>query len=352
MRHQDQSVGAESEGYQAGRDLTINRGLSPDQMAEIMVCLSKQLSSYFVEANNKAEARMLELRNSLINEFTRPDTIGKTNAFTDPDYQFLLRDAQQSYARSGEETLREELTKLLIQRSAQTAGSRTTLILNRAITTVGNLTRQDHAAICAIFFLKYVKIYMVNSEQLIRELKNCVGSFVDALPNDDFSYDYMASLGLISINHLMSANFLDMLQHSYGSAFSSEFLLSDLELAIGDNNTTQKIMPLLFQSGDCIGIKFRFLAATTSELNGYIQEIGIAGDVAAKITIFFEALLMPADKIKTLLFESVPELQKIEGVWEATNLQKASLTALGKIIAHSALTSQSSFRAPLDIWVR
>ncbi|MFX5858472.1 LPO_1073/Vpar_1526 family protein, partial [Acinetobacter baumannii] len=95
--------------------------------SEIMIALASQLSTYLNAAEQTAERRYKELREDIIKEFARSDSSARAEAFSDPDYQFVLRDAHETYARSGQAELRDELVRLLIERSKQPSGSRSAL---------------------------------------------------------------------------------------------------------------------------------------------------------------------------------------------------------------------------------
>jgi hypothetical protein len=83
--------------------------MNADQMSEIMVALAGQLSTYLMKAEETAQARYKELREEIISEFAKQDSKGQAEAFSDPDYQFVLKEAHESFARSGDGSLREEL---------------------------------------------------------------------------------------------------------------------------------------------------------------------------------------------------------------------------------------------------
>ena len=316
-----------------------------------MFALAHQLQKYFAEAESKADARMKELRDSLIDEFAKTDTNGKTEAFSDPDYQFVLRDAHQVYARSGDESLREELVKLLVQRSAEPTGSRTALILNQAIAAAGSLTRQEYAALCGIFLFKYCRVNAADPDGLYRTLREIVGSFVYDLPFDNHAYEYLESLGIISVNRITGVDLSEILHQSYASIITFGFSRIDLGEAVGDD-IAPKLNTIIIPDMRSFKFNLRFNIQDAAELNAFLKEIDISGDAANRITAFFQQSLMPTDQLWAKLMKDVPDLQWIQDLWTSTEIHQATLTALGKVMAHSALISRSTFLAPLNIWVR
>jgi hypothetical protein len=108
MNKQDQRVGERAEAYQAGRDVVIHSGMSSEQMTEIMVGLGKQLAFYQAEAKQTVEERLASFREEILRAITQPGR-GNPEAFRNPDFQYLLSEAQTAYARSGDNAVRDTL---------------------------------------------------------------------------------------------------------------------------------------------------------------------------------------------------------------------------------------------------
>lgn len=321
-----------------------------------MVALSKQLQSYFAEAEEKAVARFEELREAILLEFSKPERDAKAEAFADPDYQFVLRDAHQTYARSGEQTLKEELVRLLARRSAEPTGSRTALVLNKAIAMAGSLTKHEYAALCALFFFKYCSFTHTESKQLFKDFQSILQTFIHDLPEDHYSYSYLESLALVSINRVIGVDFAELSKRLYGHALQDGFMLHDLEDAVGETNLHPKLGRLIistFNPSDAVhGLRFKFSEINSDLLREKLIKSNFSPDVATKIVAYHEGILPNVMKVKEKALVEVPELCKIELLWEKTLLQKSELTALGLVMAHSALQSRSKFNAPLSIWFR
>lgn len=216
MSRQDQDV-AGGEGYQAGLDLIVNKALSTEQMADIMIALAGQLGTYLNKAEETAQARYRELREDLIAEFANPGTKADTSSFADPDYQFVLRDAHESYARSGKVELREELVKLLVERSTQPPGTRTALILNDAIRTTGSLTFEEISVLAVIFIIKHIDVQQTSVDNVAIRYDQLLSPFVDNLTQEVYSFEYLESLGCATIERVADHFPLDEhIQRNYG----------------------------------------------------------------------------------------------------------------------------------------
>ena len=139
---QKQSAGEGSTAIQAARDVTINNGVSIAQMSEIITALSAHVERLSATAKELIEDRLSQFRTEIVTRFAN-DTSTKIEAFSDPDFQASILDAQRAFARSGDSNLQSVLTDLIAQRSKQPARNRITLTLNDAITKAGSIPKAD-----------------------------------------------------------------------------------------------------------------------------------------------------------------------------------------------------------------
>src|SRR4051812_325115 len=110
MTKQDQKVETGGQAIQAARDVIITKNavMRPEQMMEIMAAMAKQLAAFSEEANRTMDERLRSFREEVLKRFANQNT-SNSEAFKDPDFQFVLQDAQEAYARSGDEAVRDTL---------------------------------------------------------------------------------------------------------------------------------------------------------------------------------------------------------------------------------------------------
>ena len=77
-----------------------------------------------------------------------------------------------------------------------------------------------------------------------------------------------------------------------------------------------------------------------------------AGHLSGVLLGLFDQKKFDRTKIQAELFAAIPGFQTVSDLWETTSVRQSNLTALGKVVAHSALTSRTPFAAALDIWIR
>lgn len=302
MTDQKQNVGAGAEAYQAKRDIIVHNGATPEQMAEIIGAITRQLSHFTHEAKVIADRRCEELKSEILEELAKPGGEDRSRAFKDPDFQYVLGAAIESYARNGDESLRAELVRLLMERASHRAESRISYILNEAIGLAGRLTTQDRALLVTLFAIKTVVIKASNVNGVYLRYQQMLDSYVDCLPVTEGSFDYLSSIGCISIERVADHFPLD--QHFHR-------LYGELMPAI--------MMPAPAAPGQA------------------------------------EPQMMPHIPSPSEVFSAfkthVPALGRLGDIWDKALYRHSLLTGVGKALAHSILTGDGKMDAALDVFV-
>jgi hypothetical protein len=203
MTRQDQSVEAGSWAVQAGRDVVYN-GVSVEQMAAIMAGMAKQLLTFQDEALAKANARIDSFQQEILKRFAQPDK-GNSEAFRDPDFQYLLGDAQEAFARSGDEAVRDTLVDIIARRSMETTRNRLAITLNDAATKAANLTLNEFAALSLVYLIRYTVDQSINSfPALCTYVRNRLLPFAKDCSNEQSSFWHLQaqSCGMAELGHV------------------------------------------------------------------------------------------------------------------------------------------------------
>jgi hypothetical protein len=348
MARQDQSVG-DGTAYQALGDLTVVNGISSEQMASIMLAMGRQLHVYFSEAEAKVEERLAEFRQTVIEAFSDTENKGSPDAFRDPDFQFVLSDAQKVYVRDGEHELRDDLIRLLIQRSNIDSKERTAKILNFAIEISGSLSKNEYAALAINFLFSSVALLADSREVLLRDLNSFIAPFYTDLSDNPTVYGYLESQRCISINHTGGISLIHSLHEKYRSIISYGFdpnLLNGLCSEISIETLRGLTIPAAGYKG-----YIRFKKADPHAVAGELMRLGASQATADRAITIFNKSTPSVAEFQEIMCEEVEGFSQVMHVWEKSVLYKVELTAVGKAIAHSSLTSRTNFLAPLNIWV-
>lgn len=348
MTRQDQRVGEGGLAIQAHRDVNINQGITPDQMLTIMDGVATQVQRGVDRAAALVEERLTEFRQAVVEEFSKPETLGRTDAFQDPDFQFALHEAQKGFARSGAADLKEELVKLLSQRAAEPDRNRAALILNEAIQAIGNLTRQEIAALATLFIILNIQILNGEKNSIARTYREMLGPFIEDFPEDDFSYDYLGSMKCTITNQISHSDVWTILRQRYENVFSRGFSQAEFPNGIPAARLKDVIqpMPAAFDG------RLRFAPRNRGELEKALADAGIVGETQAPFLMLYDDRMADDQEIQQFFTEQVPIFSALVARWNNTLAKSTHLTGLGKAIAHSALASRTTFAAPLEVWVK
>lgn len=348
MSRQDQSVSEGGQAIQALGNVNINQGLSAEQMITIMEGVERQVQRGIGQAEQLVQARLDEFKQSVLEEFAKPDSTGDAEAFADPDFQHALHEAQKGFVRSGELGLKDELVKLLAQRSTEPGRTRTALILNEAIQTIGSLTSQEISALSISFVFCHLQIVSAPGlAQLFAEYRRWLAEFSQDYPENNFSYEYLHSMRCMTVNSISHSDIWNILTHRYENVFTTGFMQSDLPTTLPPT-AEEELFERIPAAPDG---RMRFKAQNRSDVVTAMTAVMLDPQLQSELLSLYDRTKLSVDDFKAQFLAGVPELAEVVRRWDSTVAKSSNLTGLGKAIAHSALASRTEFRAPLSIWV-
>lgn len=299
---QKQEAAAGSTAYQSKGNLTVNNGATPDQIAEIIGAITKQLSYFTAEARSIADERCQQLRQEILEEMSKPEFSDRSQAFRDPDFQYVLSSALNEFARKGDDDLKKELVSLLLERAKTDSSSRIGLVLNQSILTTSKLTEEDKSVLIALFVIKNVSITSASIQPVYHRYQTMLSGAVDILNGRLGSFEYLQSIGCININLVADHFPLDEHFHrGYGNLFPKKNISAP---PVPNSN-----QPL------------------THEMPASPQEV-------------WEGFL-----------SNVPALRTLSAVWQEAFYRHSTPTAVGKAIAHGILIGHGKIDAPLEVFL-
>jgi hypothetical protein len=191
MSRQDQEVRGGSLAVQSGRDTVIQQGLSPAQMKEIMEAIARQLPGYAAIAREVVDQRLRDFEDRVITRFADTSST-RSEAFKDPDFTYVVTRAQNAYARSGDEQVREALVDLIARRSLETNRTRLSLSLDEAVEKAALLTKNEFAELSFIYLIRYTRNVAIRSLDDVAEyLNRYVVPLLPDICETDSSYQYL-----------------------------------------------------------------------------------------------------------------------------------------------------------------
>lgn len=347
MTDQEQKVSRGGTGYQASRDVVVNKGMSSEQMSEIMVALAGQLSEFIAGAKETQEQRFKEFRDSLLKEFAKTERVEGRSSFAEPDFQYVVREAHETFARSGDPDLKEQLVSLVGERANKDTGSRVAKILNTSIQLAGRLSREEYSALGTIFFLQSVAVVVPDKEAILQKYNHSLTALAESLPKDAAATEYLGTLGCVNINYVMTQSLGTILSSKYGHIFGEGFTSQEF-MDAADGATIPPLPGLLFQVGG--SDQFYFRPGSENDIKLQLDRM-VADPALANKLIDLRKKVASEHEVVTAFRATIPAYQKVEDFWKNSAADKTHITMIGKALAHSALTSRGIISAPIEIWI-
>lgn len=350
---QGQSVSENSTAIQASGDVNYHAGISSAQMVEIIESVQKLVQVYTEQSKEIMEQRLASFRDGLVVEFSENGK-GKTEAFSDPDFQGALLDAQKAVARSGDESLGNVLIDLVSQKSQCGARDRLSLTLNDAISKAGSLTNEDFDLLAFVFVFKNMQLANIADVKALAErLEIFFGPLAATTAEGELAISYLESHGCLRTTVGGFGTFksgFEILVQRYPGALTKGVTRKQLEnifeaeSPLWDSNLVQKSpfgddLLLLFP-GEAKMIDSAYEKSGRSERPGE-KYADLVRNHPMEAEEFFGAAMFYFDGT-----------QQVVEKYDSSGARDAVLTSVGLALAHARLSKFEEFDVPLSIWVK
>ena len=346
---QKQQVKDNRIAVQSARDTTINQGISSDQMREIMECLADQLPRYAAIASSIVSERLQEFETRIIERFAN-DPNADREAFGDPDFQYLLIEAQKAHARKGDQDAVENLGDLLVERSKSLANTRKALALNRAIETTSLLTDEEISAISMAFALRMVDFNGVIDAPTLGGLLNFIcESFLEGTPTNQNSYLYLESLGCGKLS-MGEIGLLDLLARTYPQGVLKRKDVSAISEEIG-SDLVQFVVSAGLVEVDTNGDLYS--GRDQEQLIKSIRDGGFDVEEERGIRLFQLASgeRPTEDELRISLHPHCPMIDGLFTRWNGSAIKKLDLSSVGIAIGYVSIKRTMKFKGDIDHWI-
>jgi hypothetical protein len=352
VSNQDQRISEGAVAVQSGRDTVIQHGLTPAQMTEILSALAAQFPAQIAVAHQIVTTRLAEFEKSFLEKFNS-STNANSEAFADPDFQYVVRASQHAYARSGDGNVRDTLIDLIARRSKEQGRTRLTLTLNEAVEKAALLTKNEFAELSLCYLLRYTMNHRIgNMEQFTNYFQLSIAPLLQDISKEDASYQYLEAQSCGNAG-AFGSDLIQILRERYGGIFSGGFerhmlagnlpdgkkdLLDQAGYVIPCLNDSTKLQIKAINKDD-----FLKLTKTTIQLNE--AEL-------TNVWNMFEATIWNGEDFLSNVEKCVPEIRTLAELWNKSPLNKFTLTTVGIAIGHSNLVRTSKLDADLSIWIK
>lgn len=348
---QKQNATEGSTAIQATGDVTVNGGLSPAQMVEILSALTAHVETLGDVARAQIEDRLKAFEAGVLERFATDGTT-RSEAFREPDFLAATLDAQKAFARSGDEGLREVLTDLVAQRSKIAERSRLSLTLNDAIAKVGSIPDSDLSALSMIFTFQNVQNNgLMNIQQLAEFLSRVCLPLLDNISTSESAANYLAAHGcLIPPSGIaVQTDALGILSQRYGDIITKGVSEADLRDKFADYDH-------LLQKGLIVDSPYgngqKVFAVSGPQLETVLSQVGIYGEYSERYKEVSSGSQPSGDEFQRVMNAYLPRISEIMATYNKPTIKNSRLTSIGIALAHANLAKGPLRDVDLSIWIK
>ena len=344
-------MGEGGTAIQASGDVTITGMSAQDALAIIDYANKNALAHYTAEARSTVEKLFEELSEKLVDRLFTPGE-GNPEALRDPDFQFLIGEAKESYARSGDPAVAETLVDIIARRSEAKTHSREALTLNEAAVRAPRLTKPEFAELSLAYLIRHTAENTITNLGLFHAyLTGKLMPFVDNISLDSPSYWHIEAQGCGRLNSISRLSFHSALVQRYGGFLGRGSTLAELEnnAPEGSKHLVKEIVvPCLRDHA-----KFQPNAANQAVLEATVKAKGWEAQLAIGVWSQYASTIPPSDdELIAMLKPDVPGIEKLFKVWAEGPFASLELNSVGIAIGHANAVRVVGFNAPLSLWIK
>lgn len=324
--NQKQNAGDGSIVVQAGGHVSLTTGLSATEVRQIAIDVMK---ANFIEAQGIAkqlvEDRFQLLADAFIEKMADSDS--RAEKLQNPDMQYSLAVAGQTYARHGDNNHLEMLADLLVQKVNSDDRSLESVVISEAISTVGRLTALQIEALAAAYALHHMKKGSVNShERLAKLLRAYLVPLKPGMSVSPTDVAYLVYTGCIQDDYIIPS-FGAIFRDKFPSLFQKDLTEEQVSTIPPEIRTEAIIESPVTENCYWISSDSRQSAMAIAERLA-CPELRILVNQA-----FSHDRYDPDDQTADVIIcKIVPELAEVANSWDGSAFSKINMTPVGATI--------------------
>ncbi|KEP68887.1 hypothetical protein DL1_08330 [Thioclava dalianensis] len=348
---QKQNATEGSTAIQAKGDVTVNGGLSPTQMVEILSALTAHVETLGNACRAQIEDRLKIFEAGVLERFAADGTT-RSEAFREPDFLAATLDAQKAFARSGDEGLREVLTDLVAQRSKVAERSRLSLTLNDAIAKVGSIPDSDLNTLSMMFIFQNIQINtLTNIQELADYYSRLCLPLLDNISTSQSAINYLAAHGCVIPPSGLGiySDALEIFSSRYGDIITKGVSEADLRDKFTDYDLLL-LRGLIVESPYGNGRKA--FAVRGPQLEKILPQFGIYGEYSERYKEVTRHSQPSGDEFQGVMNAHFPRIAEVMAKYNEPIIRNSRLTSIGIALAHANLAKGPLQNVDLSIWIK
>lgn len=308
-------------------------------------------------ANDLITARTEHITDEVIQKMTAKDK-ALYQRFQDPRFLGPLVSIQRSFAETGDQELGAILSGLLVDLAAEPIRSRREIVLRESIECAPKLTTKHLNALSVIFRITRITHPLaLDVPNLITLLDKELRPYYDAVPTDEFDYNYMGSNQAGTFVLMAGQSIYARIFHQHSNAMYGPVDANELaELASGTIEDTQALYSEIVQLIEVpyeLGHssqkwKLRHVAADRILTND-ASTLNSLSAAENKLRAFIQSRSIDASQFERAVREQAPELTQFLDLLGSTHALSFQLSPVGMMLArHEIETRSPETAAQLD----
>jgi hypothetical protein len=279
----------------------------------------------------------------------RPRHPASISEFDTPALQNALFTVQKQYAISGDEDLGDLLVDILVDRAAAPERDMVQIVLDESLGIAPKLTLKQFDTLTLNFLLISTRRLDVgNYEGLLAHFRKRIAPFIEKLSDIHSDYTHIEYLGCGHVRAGSYGQLEENLRKTYQGFFSNGFTGDELKEKVGEEANLQGLIIQCFHDKE----KLQIGVLDDDVLDELSDKNNINSETKNKLKQLFESSTKPASEVKRMLIDSIPEIEKIFNVWEASPFDRFELTSVGIAIAHANYRRKVGDTMDLSIWIK
>jgi hypothetical protein len=346
--NQKQDAGDNSTNLQ-GQQVIVNQGIS---YSDAKAIANDVFKANFIELKQEAaliaQERAEEVTEKVISQLSKrhPESLDE---FENPALQDALFTVQKQYAISGDQDLGDLLVDILVDRAAAPKRDMVQIVLDESLGIAPKLTLEQFDTLTLNFLLIRTRRSDVkNYEELLAHFRKRIVPFIDKLSDRHSDYTHIEYLGCA---HVRAGNYGQLegnLRKTYKVFFSNGFSEVELKEKVGEEVNLQDLIIPCFHDTE----KLQIGAQDDDVLEQISDRNGISPETKTKLKQLFESSTKPANEVKKMLVDTVPEMERVFEVWSNSPFDKFELTSVGIAIAHANYRRKIGESMNLSMWIK
>lgn len=345
---QKQNAGDNSTNLQ-GQQVIVNQGISYSDAKEIANDVFKaNFIALKQEAAIIAQERAEEVTEKVMAQISKrhPESI---NLFETPALQDALFTVQKQYAISGDKDLGDLLVDILVDRAAAPKRNMVQIVLDESLSIAPKLTLEQFDTLTLNFLLiRTRRLDAGNYEGLLTHFRKRIVPFIENLSDKNSDYTHAEYLGC---GHVRAGDYGQLegnLRTTYKAFFSNGFSEEELKEKVGERINLQGLIIRCFHDNE----KLQIGVLDDETLENIASKNGLENETKQKLKQLFESSTKPANEVKKMLTDAIPEMERIFETWDKSPFNKFELTSVGIAIAHANYRRKIGDTMDLSIWIQ